>query len=74
MQHLLIVFYAFVFSFGHSEAPHHAEVPRPSEVVNASTYAPTRQELARARAERLSSYSETACVSCRPTNVSYRVR
>jgi len=71
MRHLLVMFYAFVFSFGHSEAPHRVAEPQ-VEAVNIYTYAPTRQELARAAYR--SRYSVTACVSCRPMNVSYRVR
>jgi hypothetical protein len=72
MRHLLVMFYAFVFSFGHSAVPRHAEAVPPPVVANVYTYAPTRYELA--HPEYISSYSETACVSCRPTNLSYRVR
>jgi len=71
MRHLLVMFYAFVFSFGHSEAPRRTAVPQ-VEAGHVYTYAPTRYELA--HPQYASSYSETACVSCRPTNVSYRVR
>ncbi len=71
MRHLLVMFYAFVFSFGRSEAPHPVKAS-PVEAVNVSTYAPTRQELA--HAQFVNSYAESACVSCRPMNVSYRVR
>jgi len=71
MRHLLMMFFAFIFSFGHSAAPRPIETPQ-VEAVNITTYAPTRQELA--HAAYANSYSETACVSCRPMNVSYRVR
>jgi hypothetical protein len=71
MQHLLTMFYALIFSFGHSAAPRPVEAPQ-VEAVNVATYAPTRQELARERFD--NSYAESACVSCRPMNVSYRVR
>jgi len=72
MRHLLVMFYAFVFSFGHADIPRHTQVTLPPVVVNVSTYAPTQYELA--HPESASGYSETACVSCRPTKLSYRVR
>ena len=45
MRHLLVIFYAFVFSFGHSEAPRRTAVPQ-VEAGHVYTYAPTRYELA----------------------------
>ena len=70
MHHLIVMFYAFVFSFTPAKpAPQPADIPLALQAANSATYAPTRHELER------SSYAETGCVSCRQTmNVSYRVR
>ena len=72
MHALIVAFYALVFSFGHSTAPREVVVPL-ADASPTAVFAPTRQELV--HAELLESgYAGSACVSCRRTDVSYRVR
>jgi len=70
MHHIIVAFYAFVFSFGHAAPVHHPEALQQQSPRLTSAYAPTRQEVAHNRYA--GSYSETVCVSCRRMNVSYR--
>ena len=69
MHQIIVAFYALIFSLSHTGTAPQPEAPQPTTAAVVS-YAPTRQELAHAEYD--NSYAETACVSCRRTNVSYR--
>ena len=73
MHSLLTAFFACLFGFSHPAAkPAPAPVTTETHAVLASEHLPTRYELAQSRTH--SVYAEGGCVSCRRTDVSYRMR
>ncbi|HVG27339.1 MAG TPA: hypothetical protein VM865_07020 [Acidobacteriaceae bacterium] len=77
MHQLFAAFFAMVFSFSHAQTVRHSQAFIASEHPTVAVFhvgTPTRTELAQQEFAKISSYAETACVSCRRMNVVSSVR
>jgi len=75
MHQMLAAFFAMIFSFGHAQTVRHSELALASDnhpFIQAPL--PTRQEMAHEQFQTITSYAETACVSCRRMNVASNAR
>jgi hypothetical protein len=71
MNHFLSLFFALIFSFGHTPATHKTDtfIPPAEFAVGTEELLPVPNHTLNGRRIATNSYSEVACLSCQTTNV-----